>query len=276
MNRTSPTEVRRLARRLGVRPSKSLGQNFLIDRNILEILLDAADLVPGEGVLEIGPGLGVLTEALLERGCRVLAVEKDARLHAYLRDVFAGRAALDLRLGDFLDEDPAACVAQGYGKVVANLPYASGTRILVDLVTGDPAPSLLVVTLQQEVGDRLAAPAGGADYGMLSLWMQLDYLVQPVKRIGPTCFWPRPDVASAIVKAVRRDAPALCGAARQTFYALTRHCFRFRRKQMQTILRRWPGPGAVEALAACGIDPAARPQDIPLDRWCRLAASPVF
>lgn len=277
MNLTSPACVRSLLSELGVRPNRTLGQNFLVDGNTRGILIEAAGIGPRDEALEIGPGLGVLTESLVDAAKRVVAIEKDHRLADHLQRHFAGARNLTVICADALTLDlPALMGCEGY-KLVSNLPYASGTRILVDLIRSDSAPASLLVTVQREVADRMGAAAGSAQYGLLSVWMQLDYTIEILRNIRPTCFWPRPEVSSAIVRGVRKTKQTLGVGERDVLFAVTKHAFSCRRKQMSTVLRRWSGMGSGDvedvqrALDVADVAGEARPQDVPLEGWCRLA-----
>lgn len=266
---TRPSEVRALLAQLDFHPSRILGQNFLIDRNILEILLAAADLQPSDQVVEVGPGLGVLTGELLARASAVNAVEKDRRLAAYLRQRFAAEPRLMLHEGDILAADLPTLFADAGQKLVANLPYAIAARLLVSLSGLTHPPGLIVVTIQREVAERLAARPGGKDYGLLAILLQRQYTIEVVKHISPSCFWPPPEVQSAIVKLTRRAA-ALGGAAdEQALRDLLRHVFAQRRKTLARSLR-----GVVAdprpALAQVGIAPTARAEEIPPEVWPSL------
>jgi 16S rRNA (adenine1518-N6/adenine1519-N6)-dimethyltransferase len=277
VNLTSISDVRALLTALEVSPNRTLSQNFLIDRNILGILLAAADLAPSDGVLEIGPGLGVVTEQLAAKAGRVVAIEKDARLAAFLAERFAGAAALQLIHADALEVDLAALLATGIDKVVSNLPYAAGTRILVELATARAAPALMVVTVQEEVARRMAAAPGNKTYGALTVWLALDYEVESVKTVSPTCFWPPPDVSSAIVRLRRRQSQAEDGADKTFVRELVRQAFTHRRKQLATILGgaprefRVPTARAAALLAELGLDPKARPENLSPSDWGSLA-----
>jgi 16S rRNA (adenine1518-N6/adenine1519-N6)-dimethyltransferase len=274
---TSPTHVRSLLEALGMSPSAAAGQNFLVDSNILRILIDAADIRPLEPVLEIGPGLGTVTEALLAKGARVTAVERDRRLCEHLRERFAGAAGLDLRPGDFLELGADALEALAPAKVVSNLPYSSGSRMLVDLCRMRVPPALMVVTVQLEVAERLAAHPGSRDYGLLSVWVQLRYDVALEKKVSPTCFYPAPKVWSAIVRMARKARPD-CGLRDESlFYDLTREAFTYRRKQLATILSRAEGRLSVPTergqalLRSVEADAKARPEDLSVAQWCALS-----
>lgn len=272
-----PSFVRDWCQQRAFHPNRTLGQNFLVDSHILEALLAGAELAPGRHVLEVGPGLGVVTEALLACGARVTAVEKDGRLAAWLRESLGDRPDLALRVADMLDCDLAALPGAPFDALVSNLPYASGTRILIDVGLHAQAPPLLAVTLQREVAERLAAPPGGATRGLGGVWLQQRYDVSLLRIIKPTCFWPRPEVSSAIVRLKRHARLSLDAEAAARFHALSRQAFLHRRKQLAASLRQAPPPLALDAAAtqavllASGIDPLARPATITNEEWHRLA-----
>jgi 16S rRNA (adenine1518-N6/adenine1519-N6)-dimethyltransferase len=277
INLTSLSQVRSLLMEQGIRPSKALGQNFLIDLNILNILLDTADLSLKDRVLEIGPGLGVVTEQLLERVQRVVAVEKDERLFALLKQRFAGRNNLDLICADMLEIGPGILAESRLDNVVSNLPYSAGSRILADIAMFGARPRRMTVTVQEEVADRLAAQPGAKNYGLLSVWLQADYDIRIVKAISPTCFWPRPEVQSVIISMARHDRHKMSASTKKSFYRLTKHIFTFRRKQLSTILARMSGTTGSSAepaglLDELGIDPRARPENLSIENWINLAA----
>jgi 16S rRNA (adenine1518-N6/adenine1519-N6)-dimethyltransferase len=274
---TRTSDVRALADRCGFHPSRALGQNFLIDGNILDILVDAAGIRAGDRVLEVGPGMGVVTAALLERGAHVTAIEKDHRLFALLQETFADEPDLDLIEGDALDLAVPLVRDKTIGSLVSNLPYNPGSRIMIDLICAEVPPQKMTVTVQLEVAERLAAAAGTKAYGLLGLWCQLHCEVRLVKIVSPTCFWPRPAVRSAIVTLCRRSKPLLEAAALPRFYALTRYAFQHRRKQLVSLLTKAPGSLNVDAddcrarLAAAGLGEDARPENLPVEAWCALA-----
>lgn len=271
MNLTRPSEVRNLLANLAVRPRRAWGQNFLVDANILERLLQSADLRPGDRVLEIGAGLGTVTRALLPRVHRVVAVEKDARLCAYLRQSIGGAEGLDLRCGDALELSFEGPGALAVNKVVANLPYAVGTRILVELIRASRPPEQMVVTVQQEVAERLCARPSTRAYGLLSVWAQLAYDVRTVKRVSASCFWPRPEVASAIVCLRLRGTEDGWMLRDAGFLRATRSGFAQRRKQLAPVLARSvPGTDIEKvrtALRAFGMRGEARAEDVGPIQW---------
>jgi 16S rRNA (adenine1518-N6/adenine1519-N6)-dimethyltransferase len=259
-------------------PSKSLGQNFLIDGNIRDIILDAADVSSCDSILEVGPGVGALTEKLIQRAARVTAVEIDRRLHGYLQTSYASSTSLELLRADILDLNIDELMDAGINKVVANLPYSVGTRFLVDLSRAVSPPQTVVVTVQQEVAERIVARPGGKEYSMLSAWLQLVYTAEIRKSVARTCFWPRPKVASAIVLMHRRDDAQIDSERRQCFYAMTKYAFSQRRKQLATSMRnapsdiRIPADQCRAALAELDLDERARPTSLSVADWWHMAA----
>jgi len=265
MRLTSPTEVRALLERMTFKPSRILGQNFLIDGNILDILLGLAELEPADQVLEIGPGLGVLTGPLLERCARVVAIEKDDVLHEHLQATLGDRPNLTLLHADALQVDLAGLLAGGINKVVANLPYSVGSRLLVELAQAPARPERMVVTVQREVADRIVAGPGRHDFGVLSVLLQLDYEPFLRKKVSRSCFHPAPQVESALVELRRRSARARDLASESIFRDVVKTCFSHRRKQLGAILRQ---PAVIRA---AGLDPQQRPETLGVPEWIRLA-----
>jgi 16S rRNA (adenine1518-N6/adenine1519-N6)-dimethyltransferase len=279
MNLTRLSEVHALIRTIGIHPNRTLGQNFLVDRNILEIILDAAGLSREDTVLEIGPGLGTLTVELAERAGRVIAVEKDRGLFEHLAVFLKDRTNVTLMHGDALDvvvRDRIAALPP-YDKLVANLPYSVGTRIVLDASLQATRPACMVVTVQREVADRMTAVPASRDYGMLTLWLALHYEATCVKTVSASCFWPRPDVQSAVVRLVRRTRLLLSPESEPVFRHLTKHAFSQRRKQLATSLRTVSGvprlgsERLLRLLNEAGCDPRTRPGELPLEGWLRVA-----
>lgn len=277
MNLTSPAQVREWCQSRDFHPNRTLGQNFLIDRNILDAIVAASGVHSGSRVLEIGPGLGVVTAELLRVGARVTAVEKDHRLAAWLSESLAGESRLTLLAGDALEMDWSAVPGAPFDAVVSNLPYSVGTRILLDLVTHRQPPASITVTVQLEVAERLAAPPGGHARGQAGVWVQRAYDVTLVRVIKPTCFWPKPEISSALVHLVRHDRHVLSLQDERRYLDLTRHAFMHRRKQLAVALRHAPAMRQMEAdavqawLVACGVDPRMRAEDLSVEQWCRVA-----
>jgi 16S rRNA (adenine1518-N6/adenine1519-N6)-dimethyltransferase len=269
----TPTETRELLASLGHAPKRFLGQNFLVDGNIVQKSLRLAQVGPGDAVVEVGPGLGTLTEALLEAGARVWAVERDRVLHAYLEGglarKFAGR--LHLTEGDAVDL-PLAGIPPGEAegcKVVANLPYAISTPWM-DAVLSGPLPARMVLMLQREAADRYLAAPGGRSFGAISVFLQAAYDAAPGHAVSAACFHPRPDVDSSLLNLVRKGAPHVFTPAQK---AVVRRCFQQRRKQMGSVLREAVGAGAEkwrELLRSEGFSTTVRAEAIPVPVWIRL------
>ncbi len=208
------TDIKSLLAEHGLRPKKKFGQNFLHDGNQMRRILDAADLTPGETVLEVGPGTGALTERLLEAGARVVAVEIDRDLEPILRqrtEPWADRFVLHVgsALAGKHDLSPEVMgLLQGDRfKLVANLPYNVASPLLANLCVDEPAMTAAVVMVQREVADRLTAGPGGKDYGPLGIIVQATCEARTVAVLSPSCFWPAPTVASAVVRLTRRADP---------------------------------------------------------------------
>ncbi|MEG2724415.1 MAG: 16S rRNA (adenine(1518)-N(6)/adenine(1519)-N(6))-dimethyltransferase RsmA [Kiritimatiellia bacterium] len=274
MNRTSPSEIKAWCIGRGFHPNKTLGQNFLIDRNILDALVAAVDCAPGDRVLEVGPGLGVLTEALLRQGAHVTAIEKD---HALVLDLQATLCkefpdTLELIEGDALDSDWTTLLKQRFKAFASNLPYSVGTRILMELIQQPDAPQRLVTLVQQEVADRFTAAANSAERGTAAVWIQLDYDVRLVRLVKPCCFWPAPEVTSAIVAMDRHARSTLSQAGKVFCRALAKQLFLQRRKQLGTVLRKAPAPFNTLAPTVIGMDPMRRAETLTLPEWEQLAA----
>ncbi len=278
----SPSATRELLGKLGHQPKRFLGQNFLVDGNIVRKSLELAGVKAGDAIIEIGPGLGTLTSALLEAGAEVWAVEKDRQLHAHLLEALVpGQPRLHLLEGDAVEHPLAGFLpAAGAGqlptriprddsvfKVVANLPYAIATPWL-DAVLNGPLPSALVLMLQQEAAQRYAAQPGTKSFSAISIFLQAAYEVAPGHRVGAGCFYPKPEVESYLLSLVRRPAPFTFAPEAK---AHIRACFQQRRKQIGSLLRgkltAQKSAAWLERLASGGFGPQARPEQIPVALW---------
>jgi len=271
----SPTTTRELLAKLGHEPKRYLGQNFLVDGNIVRKSLELAAIGPGDTVVEIGPGLGTLTSALLTAGAEVWAVEKDRNLHLHLEEAVIPLAANRLHLleGDAVEQPlaglPADRAAAGF-KVVANLPYAISTPWM-DAVLSGPLPERMVLMLQQEAAQRYAASSGGKQFGAISVFLQSAYDVAPGHKVDSGCFYPKPDIESYLLVLIRKPSPHVFPPAVKT---LIRACFQQRRKQIGGLLRGLlPDEGAawIAQLNAAGLSGLARAEAIPVELWRSLA-----
>jgi 16S rRNA (adenine1518-N6/adenine1519-N6)-dimethyltransferase len=265
---TSPKGVRALLESLGHRPNKGLGQNYLIDANILDIIANTAEILPGEAVLEIGPGLGALTERILPKAGSVTCIEKDPTMAGYLKTRFTDFTLIE---SDALDVDLDQLFADGITKVAANLPYSVASRLMVDIAECEHRPALMSLTIQKEVADRLCSPAGDKHYGVLSILTGVQYKNTLVKKISPTCFLPPPKVWSAVVKMERREVPIIGNDEYPLFKHLVKSCFSQRRKQIGTILKKMEISPVDDILFDAGIEHTERPERIEIERWVKLA-----
>ena len=276
MNLTSPTQVKAWCIENGFHPNRTLGQNFLIDRNALDAIVAVAGVRAGQRVLEIGPGLGVLTEALLQVGAAVTAVEKDSRLASRLADALGNPSALRVIEADALEVPLDDLLSPPFDACVSNLPYSVGTRILLDIARHPSAPQSITVLVQTEVAERFAAQEGNEARGLAGVWLQRDYSVTLGREVRASCFWPRPEVGSMIVRLERRPCP-LAAAERQCFDVLTRYAFMHRRKQLGAALRKAPAPigrddeALARLLGAAGVDARSRAEELSNQQWLSLA-----
>jgi len=265
------SEMRRVIDERGLLLTKSLGQNFLHDGNQLRRIVAAAELQPTDRVLEIGPGLGPLTELLVEQAGEVFAIEKDERLVEFLKERFAEQTKLRLLHADGLECVRADDSDWAGWKLVANLPYSVASPILVELASNSHSPERMVATLQLEVARRLMAKAGDDDYGILSLLVQLRYEPRGLFKIPSGCFFPPPDVDSACITLVRRERELLPDTLRPTFVRLVKLAFSQRRKMMAKLLKQdWPAEKLEPALTALGLSPQVRAEAVSLEQFVEL------
>lgn len=265
-----PEAVSRYLRRHRLGARRRLSQNHLADGVVLEHIVARAAVQPGEAVVEVGPGIGILTAALLGAGARLTAVEVDARLADHLRARFAERPGFRLVEGDVLDVDLDDLVADPWA-LVANIPYHITSPILHRVLDHEPRPTRFVLMLQREVAERIAAPPGGMSY--LSVFVQYHAAVEVSLVVPASAFEPAPEVDSAVL--VGRPRPRrLAGAAEEDLWRLVQAAFRERRKMIHNVLtRQLRGitPERVEAaLEACSIAPDRRPQTLSVDEWLAL------
>jgi 16S rRNA (adenine1518-N6/adenine1519-N6)-dimethyltransferase len=279
----TPTETRETLASLEIRPNRKLGQNFLIDGNIVRKSLEYADVAGGDTVIEIGPGLGTLTRALLSRGARVYAIEIDRFLHKHLKDQISPKYsdrffpiygdAVKLPLAGYEPDQSAkessTPVLPEKVKIVSNLPYSIATPWL-DAVLRGPLPSRICIMVQKEAADRYLARPGGKMFGAITIFLQSAYSAEATHAVSRSCFTPKPAVDSVLLKLARRASPRRFSVkCRSTI----RGVFAHRRKQIgsiahgQTELRPW-----LEILERAGFDPKTRPEAIPVELWAELDA----
>lgn len=262
--------IRELLRELDLRPSKALGQHFLHDPKIVRRIADLAGLTRNDLVVEIGPGLGVLTRELAARAGKVIAIELDARLADYLRRQFASTNVVIVH-GDALAVDYAGLTGGQPYQVVANLPYSVATAIIERLLSDQHPPERLVVMVQREVAERLAARP--PDMALLSVGAQFYATPRIAFRIGAGAFVPPPKVESAVIVLERREETPLPREEHARFFRVVRAGFAQRRKRLANALAAGlglPKEDVESALAAAGIDPDRRAENLGLEEWLRL------
>jgi ribosomal RNA small subunit methyltransferase A len=270
-----PADVRGIARRLGIRPTKTLGQNFVIDGNTVRRIVRAAKLDPGDVVVEVGPGLGSLTLALVPVVRRVVAIEVDPALAEELPRTVGARAPdLAGRL-EVINADALRIVALPAPPptaLVANLPYNVAVPVVLHMLALLPSLRHGLVMVQAEVADRLSAEPGSKIYGVPSVKLAWYAATRRAGPVGRSVFWPAPNVDSGLVAFTRREPPPT-GASRDEVFAVVDAAFAQRRKTLRAALAGWAGSAAAaeQALRAAGVDPSARGESIDVTAFARIA-----
>jgi 16S rRNA (adenine1518-N6/adenine1519-N6)-dimethyltransferase len=272
-----PSDVRELAAALGVRPTKQRGQNFVIDANTVRRIVRAAGVRPDDVVVEVGPGLGSLTLGLLQAADRVIAIEIDELLARHLPTTVAARMPeradrFALLHQDALTVAPEDLPGPPPTALVANLPYNVAVPVLLHMLEHFPSLERVLVMVQSEVADRLAAKPGGKLYGVPSVKAAWYAEVKRAGAIGRNVFWPAPNVDSGLVSLVRREPPSTTASRRDVFAAVDA-AFAQRRKTLRAALAGWAGSAqaAEEALAAAGIDHRLRGEALTVEQFAALA-----
>lgn len=278
LNLTSPKAVVELLKSNEITPNKVLGQNFLIDRNILDSIVEVSETGPEYSVLEVGPGLGVLTEQLMLHSKHVTAVEKDSGLYRILSERWGNEENLTLIHGDALEVPLHEIYAAGATRLISNLPYSVGVRVVLDSALCENPPEVMVLLLQKEVCERFAAKPGTADMGIVSVLLQRLYKVTLVRNVKPTCFYPQPDVTSTIVKLKRHNDYPMDQAESKYFTEFVKLAFSHRRKQLASVMKNAPAPYGKSAdeiralLLQVGATETARPEELSIPQWVQLSA----
>lgn len=272
----NPSVTRHILSAFHLRASKRLGQNFLVDASVVQGIVAASEVAAGETVLEIGPGIGTLTQGLAEAGARVVAVEIDKKLPAVLAETLRGYENVTIVPGDILKLNIVETLGLSPGetfKVVANLPYYITTPIIMTLLEQRLPIERLVTMVQKEVAVRMTARPGSKEYGALSIAVQ--YFTEPcmVMDVPPRAFLPAPEVRSTVVACTVRDVPRVQPHDERFFFRLTRAAFGQRRK---TLVNALTGAGLTKeairaALAAAGVPENARGEQLSLEAFARLA-----
>ena len=261
-----------ILKRFGIRMSKKLGQNFLIDEHVVKSIVDAADIKPGDAVLEVGPSIGTLTQGLAEAGANVTAVEIDRRLLEVLSKTLEGYENVRIVHGDILRINVAETVGAPRYKVVANLPYYITTPIIMGLLEARMPIDVLVTMVQKEVAQRMVASPGTKDYGALSVAVQYYTKAEIMFVVKPNSFIPAPSVDSAVIRCTVRDTPPV-QVDEKTFFKVVKAAFAQRRKTLLNTLKITGVP--VETLKIilekAGIDGTRRGETLSLDEFAALS-----
>lgn len=279
-NLTSPKVVTELLHKYNIKASKKFGQNFLIDKNIMNKITDAASLNPSDMVLEVGAGMGALTVELAKAAEKVLTFEIDKTLAPLLSETLSMHTNVDIIFGDILKQDLNEITSRYFGeksfKVVANVPYYITTPIIMLFLESRLPLSRMVLLVQKEVAQRIVANPGSEEYGALSLAIQ--YRMSPGigAIVPPTVFMPAPEVDSAIIVLERRTQPAVKVKDERLMFELIRAAFAQRRKRLSNALSAISPNGKtkteiVSILDSCGIDPKRRGETLALDEFARIS-----
>ena len=265
--------TRHILKAFNLHASHRLGQNFLISPGVVRAVVEAAEIEPGDRVLEIGPGIGTLTQGLLEAGAEVTAVELDKKLPAVLAETLKGYEHLNVVQGDILKTDIAALMGGAPFKVAANLPYYITTPIMLSLLEQKLPITRIVTMVQREVAERMTAPPGGRDYGALSVAVQ--YYTEPeiVLDVPPNCFLPAPEVDSAVIVCAVRQTPAVMVKDEKLFFRVVKAAFGQRRKTLSNALKT-TGASKEEigkALNKAKVDAARRGETLSLVEFAAVA-----
>ena len=268
----TPATIPALLERHGLRPSRALGQNFLADPNTARRIVRLAQISAGDQVLEIGPGVGSLTVALLESGARVTALELDRHVIPALRETI-GPGAANVVYGDAMTADLAGLMSDPDGPwhVISNLPYNVATPIVMRVLDEAPNVATMLVMVQREVGERMAAGPGTKTYGAVSVKVGYYARAEVVGLVPASVFIPAPRVESALVRIVRHEQPPVAVPSAERLFALVRAGFGQRRKMLRGALRAELGDQVDTVLATAGIDGKARAETLTLDQWAALA-----
>lgn len=262
-----------ILKRFGLRMSKKLGQNFLIDAGVVQGIVDAAEIEPGDRVLEIGPGIGTLTQGLAEAGAEVKAVELDKKLPSVLEETLKSYPNVTIVPGDILKVNIPEIMGEGSFKVAANLPYYITTPILMTLLERHLPITHMVTMVQKEVAERMVAKPGSRIYGALSVAVQYYTVPEIVLAVPPRSFIPAPEVDSVVISCRVRETPAVALQDEKMFFRVVKAAFGQRRKTLSNALKGGglPKEQIRDAMERAGIDMTRRGETLSLEEFGRLA-----
>ena len=280
MNLCNPTELKALLNRHGFNFSKTLGQNFLIDKNVLNKIVSASELNENSCVLEIGPGAGTLTRRLAETGARCTAVEIDKALLPILGETLAGFDNFNLINSDILKVDLKKLIKDEFDNkpfhVIANLPYYITTPIIMQILESRLPVVSMTLMVQKEVADRMCATCGSKEYGALSVAVQYYTIPTVICRAEPHCFIPQPKVASSVVHLKVSATPTVTVSDEKKFFAIVKSSFGQRRKTLLNALSKSPYFSANKdsvrsALVQMGVDENIRGENLSISQFAKLS-----
>jgi 16S rRNA (adenine1518-N6/adenine1519-N6)-dimethyltransferase len=278
---TSPAQLMDLFRRHGFRPKKRFGQNFLVDRNIVGKVLDAADIREGDSILEVGPGAGTLTLAIAQRGARIVAVEVDRGLIAILQEVLSGHPNAQVVNADILGLNMRRFLADHFGpakvKIVGNLPYYITSPIITAVIEARTQVEHIVLMVQKEVAERLRASPGTKDYGSMSVYVQFYSEPEIIAHVSKNVFLPPPEISSAIVRLNVRSRPPVEVPSDEGFFDVVHCAFGQRRKTLLNSLADCPALGlskqqVADVLHGANIDPSRRAETLSLQEFAAIVS----
>ena len=265
------SEIRNILREEDIQLTKSLGQNFLHDHHQLRKIVALAQVEAGDKILEIGPGLGPLTDPLLQAAAQVTAIEKDHRLIDLLKQRFGNRDNFSLKHGDALRLIRKSEQDWTQYKLVANLPYSIASPLMVDLAWAKNRPRAMIVTLQLEVARRLMAKSGTKQYGVLTLLIGLHYSTGESFEIPRGSFFPEPNVDSCCIQLLRRESPMLTSTEADIFKRIIKRGFSERRKKLMKLLKHdWPAEAVITAFESLGLDEKVRGEKVSLEQFVEM------
>lgn len=268
-----PVTVGKLLKKYKIRPNKKLGQNFLADPNLIDKLIDAMDVYPDEDVLEIGPGLGVLTATLASHAQRVVAVEKDKRLIDIATKEFGEMDNLVFHEADFLKCDLKILLKKYHTplKVIGNIPYYISSQIILSLLENTPLFQLAILTVQKEVAQRLVAEPGSKDYGILTIFIGAKAKCEKLFDLSPEAFIPPPEVTSSAIKITFPGTPPHLIQDESLFKKIVKTAFSQRRKTIKNTLKILLKNNRIKPWSSCNIDPESRPEQLSVEQYVALA-----
>lgn len=259
-----PTDVIDILTKINHQPKKKLGQNFLIDSNILNLIIKNSMIKKNDNILEIGPGLGALTERILEKTENLVCIEKDHKIINYLNTNFKN---LNIIENDALKVRYPKLFNENDFKVIANLPYSIASRLVVNLAESKNKPSFMCLTIQKEVADKLISKPKDKSYGVLSILSNVFYKTTLLKKISPSCFFPAPKVWSAIIKMDKRVVPLVNENLYTDFKYIVKYCFSQKRKQLGTSLKKLGFSNPKKTFSNLDFFIEARPNELEIKDW---------